>query len=169
MTTPIAAWKTQIGLERNPTDDTITETGVDIDGSTHTVLGGVTSKSITTDNGSTEISQLGEKGIRRLLGRKDATLDLDLNFDPTDDGSNATNHDGHQGLLQDDSDDVTYGVVIDFDKTTSDSFGIAFVGKVENFDISADDGELSASLSISNANGIKPLKKTIAGDLDALT
>ena len=169
MTEPSASWKVQIGAKKNPTDDTVPLSSTDIDGLAHTVLGGVTSQSVSKNNNSTDVSEIGLEGVKRLLGRKDATLDLDLNIDPTDDGSNAANHDGHQGLIDDDSDDITYSVVIDFDKTTTGSFGIAFVAKIANVDISADSGELTGSVSFELANGEVPLAKTIVGDLDALT
>jgi len=152
MTTPIAAHKTDVLLERDVTSVTI---------GNGDVLDGVTSASITVDGQSTEISELGEAGVRRLLGRADFTVDLDINFDPSDDGtSNAAN--GHQGLLNDSKDDtILYGVSIDFDSTSSSSFAIGAACKVATADISADDGALTMSVSLETADGAEWTDGTI--------
>jgi len=163
MTTPSPSHLTEIAVARNPSNDAVPQTSSKIDASAHTILDGVTSASITMDGNSTEISELGEAGVRRLLGRANASLDLDINLDP---GITP-----HQDLIQDAKTETPYSVVIDYDQSQSpsDRYGTAFVAKIESLDGSADDGQITISVSFSLANGAEPLTKTITGTFSAET
>lgn len=146
MSTPTPSHKATVGLLRDENEGSASNVG----DNTETALDGAPSVSVSLDGQSTEISELGEEGVRRLLGRTDFTVDIDLNFDSEDSGTI-----GHQQLLKDVGDDsILYRVTIDFDKTQS-SFGIAAICKIANFDISADDGEQTGSFTFENADGNK--------------
>jgi len=113
--------------------------------SSETTLDGVQSVSVNMDGQSTEISELNEDGVRRLLGRSDASFDVEINLDQS-----ATDH---QNLFDDVKDDTQrYLIVIDFDTTTT-GFAIAAVCKIENMDPDLSDGAQTASFTFSNADG----------------
>lgn len=163
MSTPNTSHLAEVAFTRNPANDAVPQSSSKIDASSHEILDGVTSASVTVDGSSTTVSELGEEATRRLLGRTDATLDLDLNLD--------LRVSTHANLLKDAKEETPYSVVVDFnqDNSPSDRFGVAFVAKVESFDGNSDDGASTASVSFSLANGAEPLRKLITGSFTAKT
>jgi hypothetical protein len=151
MSTPTPSHKAALGLIRDVSDGD----GSNVGDNAETILDGVQSVSVSRDGQSTEISELNEAGVRRLLGREDISFDIELNFDPSDTGTIS-----HRLLSEDDqNDDIQYRVTIDFDNTVS-GFGMAAVCKVENFDIDISDGAITASFTMSNSDGNTPATST---------
>jgi len=163
MSTPLAAHKGLVGIERNPTNDIVAESNSKIDATALTGFGGVTDASISTNGNSVDVAELGDDGMRRLLGRSDATMDLTVNYDP---GSSQ-----HLDLLRDARDENFYTVAIDFDNTQSpsDRFAVAFVAKVDSAEVTAEDDQEVLSVSFSMANGNDYLSKTMNGALSDTT